>query len=1052
MRINGVNVPGVEIKGPVTGRFSEVITSDALSFIADLHRKFESIRQGLLYQREYVQHQINNGILPNFLEETRVVRESKEWQVAPIPPDLQKRRVEITGPASSTKMVINALNSGADFYMADAEDSETPTWFNIISGQLNLKDAVRRRITLKTDKKEYTLNDKTATLGFRPRGWHLNEEHVLVDGKPVSASLFDFGMYFYHNARELVEKGSTPAFYLPKMESYKESELWNEVFKYSQDKFSIPQGTIRATQLIETLHAAFQMHEMLYALKEHSSGLNFGRWDYLYSFLKTLRAHPQFILPFKHELTMDKHFLKSVAELIVQTCHMRGVHAMGGMSALIPIKDNPEANAKAIAGVRADKVREAQQGFDGAWVAHPGLVQLVMEVFDEVLQGKPNQIDKKREDVNVTQADILSSPTVLNNPPIVVNAIQEEHVRANIKDAVEYNEPWLRGIGCVPLRNRMEDLATAHISVSQLDQWTEHKVKLADGRKLDIALMNQLIKDEMREIEQSMSPEDFAHSKFALSRQVLEQILNSRQPVPFITDVTYPHVVTTEGDTPIETKEQLIKRLEDDWANNPRWKGIIRPYSAEDVYRLGGASRPKISDAKAGATKLWKLINREEGVRVLSAITGNQAIQEVRAGLEAIYLSGWQVAADNNDALEMYPDQSLYASHSMPILLKRINNALHQAERIHIMKGDHSIDWMVPLVADGESGFGGPLNVFELMRFMIRGGAAGVHFEDQLASAKKCGHMGGKVLVPTSEFITKLVAARFAADIMGADTILIARTDAESGSLLTSDVDDRDKPFIDYSKGVTSEGFFHVKASIEQAIARGLAYAPYADMIWCETSTPDLEEARKFAEGIHAKYPGKLLAYNCSPSFNWVLNFMMKEIEAYSVRGFALDAKVKEAIKNIAQVIIKEGSSANFESYEHKDKVVENYVRSMGKEIKNEPGAIDHLIASTNLKIENFQNELAKMGYRFQFVTLSGFHVLNLATFLLAEDYKNRGMLAYSSLQKQEFEAAERGFEAVKHQDFVGAGYFDEISKIVSGGGASTLALKGSTEEAQFHK
>lgn len=426
-------------------------------------------------------------------------------------------------------------------------------------------------------------------------------------------------------------------------------------------------------------------------------------------------------------------------------------------------------------------------------------------------------------------------------------------------------------------------------------------------------------------------------------------------------------------------KEEFVSRLKEEWKTSPRWKGIIRQYSAEDVYRLGGATRPKISDAKKGASDLWKLINRKEGVRVLSAITGNQAIQEVRAGLEAIYLSGWQVAADNNDSLEMYPDQSLYAAHSMPVLLKRINNALHQAERIHHMKGDNSTNWMVPLVADAESGFGGPLNVFELMRFMIRGGAAGVHFEDQLASAKKCGHMGGKVLVPTSEFITKLIGARFAADIMGADTILIARTDADSGSLLTSDVDERDKPFIDYSKGVTSEGFFHVRASLDQAIVRGLAYAPYADMLWCETSKPDLEEARIFAKGIHAKYPGKLLAYNCSPSFNW-------------------SAKLDE--KTIAK----------------------------------------------------FQDELAKMGYRFQFVTLSGFHVLNLATFLLAEDYKKRGMAAYSCLQEKEFEAAKRGFEAIKHQDFVGAGYFDEVNQVITGGKASTLALKGSTEEAQFHR
>ena len=423
------------------------------------------------------------------------------------------------------------------------------------------------------------------------------------------------------------------------------------------------------------------------------------------------------------------------------------------------------------------------------------------------------------------------------------------------------------------------------------------------------------------------------------------------------------------------TAQDFIATLERQWARDPRWAGITRPYSAADVYRLRGSIEIQHSLARYGAARLWQLLTDEPYLAVLSAITGNQAIQQVQAGLQAIYVSGWQVAADANHALEMYPDQSLYPSDSVPMVLRRINNALKRADEIHHLKDDHAINWFAPLVADAEAGFGGPLHAFEIMKNMIEAGAAGVHFEDQLASVKKCGHLGGKVLVPTSEFITKLVAARLAADVCGVDTVLIARTDANSATLLTSDADEYDRRFLTGER--TTEGFFCVRDGIEAAIARALAYAPHADLLWFETSKPDMGEATQFAKAIHAKYPGKLLAYNCSPSFNWKLHLSEAEIAS-------------------------------------------------------------------------FQRELGAMQYKFQFVTLSAFHALNLSMFELARDYQARGMAAYSALQQEEFAAEPHGYAAVRHQEFVGVGYFDEVTQVATGGTSATLAMEGSTEQAQF--
>ena len=424
-------------------------------------------------------------------------------------------------------------------------------------------------------------------------------------------------------------------------------------------------------------------------------------------------------------------------------------------------------------------------------------------------------------------------------------------------------------------------------------------------------------------------------------------------------------------------KHAVITALERGWANDARWSGIKRPYNAGDVYRLRGSIEIEYSLARHGAARLWELLRDEEYVAVLSAITGNQAIQQVQAGLKAIYVSGWQVAADANHALEMYPDQSLYPSDSVPALLRRINNALRRADQIAHLKDDHSTYWFAPLVADAEAGFGGPLHAFEVMKNMIDAGAAGVHFEDQLASVKKCGHLGGKVLVPTSEFITKLVAARLAADVCGVDTILIARTDANSATLVTSDSDEYDRRFLTGER--TTEGFFRVRDGVDAAIARALAYAPYADLLWFETSKPDLAEATAFAHAIHARFPRKPLAYNCSPSFNWRKHLSAAQIAA-------------------------------------------------------------------------FQQELGALDYKFQFVTLSAFHALNHSMFTLAQDYKARGMAAYADLQDREFASEKDGYAAVRHQEFVGVGYFDEITQIATGGTSSLTAMEGSTEQQQFHE
>jgi malate synthase len=485
MTASARSAPGIEVLAPLEPGFAEILTAEALGFLTTLARGCEPRRQELLAGRTERQRRIAAGDLPEFLPDTRAVR-AADWTVAPIPADLADRRVEITGPVDR-KMIINALNSGARVYMADFEDSNAPTWRNNVEGQHNLRDAVRGTIAFTSPEgKRYALAARTATLMVRPRGWHLDEKHVTVDGRPISAALFDFGLFFYHNAAALIAKGSGPYFYLPKLESHLEARLWNDVFNLAQDVLGIPRGTIRATVLIETILAAFEMDEILYELREHSAGLNCGRWDYIFSFIKKFRHRPDFVLPDRARVTMDRHFLKSYVDLLIQTCHRRRAHAMGGMAAQIPIKHDPAANDAALEKVRQDKRREVRAGHDGTWVAHPGLVPVAAEVFDAAMPGA-NQLDVTRDDVRVTASDLLAVPD---------GAITEAGLRTNVDIGIQYLESWLRGSGCVPIYNLMEDAATAEISRSQVWQWVRHGARLSDGRIVTEQLVREIIAQE----------------------------------------------------------------------------------------------------------------------------------------------------------------------------------------------------------------------------------------------------------------------------------------------------------------------------------------------------------------------------------------------------------------------------------------------------------------------------------------------------------------------------------------------------------------------------
>ncbi|HEX7064722.1 MAG TPA: malate synthase A [Bacillales bacterium] len=517
---------GMRVKGRKDDQFSGILTTEALGFVARLCRHFDSRRIELLQRRKQRQEEIDKGKMLDFLSETKKIR-GGSWTIEPLPQDLQDRRVEITGPVDR-KMMINALNSGANVFMADFEDANSPTWNNVLQGQLNLRDAVDGTISYEHPKtgKQYRLKDETATLIVRPRGWHLHEKHVLLDGKPISASLFDFGLFFYHNAGKLVDAGSGPYFYLPKIESHLEARLWNDVFIYAQNDLRIPQGTIKATVLIETIPAAFEMDEILFELREHSAGLNCGRWDYIFSYLKRFRRKPDVILPDRSQVTMTVPFMRAYSLLCIQTCHRRRAPAIGGMAAQIPVKNDPEANEEAFAKVRADKKREAEDGHDGTWVAHPALVPVAKEQFDEHMP-EPNQIERKREDVHVTAEDLREIPE---------GQITEQGLRTNINVGIQYIASWLRGNGAAPINHLMEDAATAEISRAQVWQWIRHpKGVLDDGRKVTEGLFQEIREEELAKIKNGLGQDAFKAGRFEEASSLFSELVSQDEFIEFLT-------------------------------------------------------------------------------------------------------------------------------------------------------------------------------------------------------------------------------------------------------------------------------------------------------------------------------------------------------------------------------------------------------------------------------------------------------------------------------------------------------------------------------------
>ena len=521
----------LEVIGPVSSAYAGILSDEALGFVSALTSEFSSRIAELLELREQRQQAINSGKMPDFLPETREIREA-DWTVTSVPADLQDRRVEITGP-TDRKMIINALNSGARVFMADCEDSQTPTWDNVVQGHINLRDAVDRSIEHEANGKHYALNAQIATLIVRPRGWHLPEKHILRDGKPIPGALVDFGLYLFHNAAELKKRGSGPYFYLPKLESHLEARLWSDVFKFAENAGVVESGEIKVTVLIETVLAAFEMDEILYELREHIVGQNCGRWDYIFSFIKKFSRYAEFVLPDRGEVTMNSHFLRSYSQLLVKTCHRRGAYAIGGMAAQIPIKNDPEANERALAKVRADKEREVHDGHDGTWVAHPGLVPLAKEIFDAHMPGQ-NQLGQMLDDVHITAADLLQ---------VVKGKITEAGLRDNISVAVQYMAAWLGGNGCVPLNHLMEDAATAEISRAQVWQWVHHSTGVLDeGRNITYDIFKSLLREEMGKIRELLGDSAFENGHYRRAAQLLDEIIMQDDFSPFLTLVAYADI------------------------------------------------------------------------------------------------------------------------------------------------------------------------------------------------------------------------------------------------------------------------------------------------------------------------------------------------------------------------------------------------------------------------------------------------------------------------------------------------------------------------------
>ncbi|AHG90573.1 malate synthase A [Gemmatirosa kalamazoonensis] len=801
--------------GAAASAAERVLTRDALAFVAELERRFGARRRELLQRRHDRQRDIDAGVIPGFLVETRGVREG-DWRVAPCPPALERRRVEITGPVDR-KMMINALNSGADAFMADFEDALSPTWENVVEGQANVQDAVRGTLAFTgPDGRAYRLNAERATLLIRPRGWHLDEAHVLLDDAPVSASLFDFGMVVFHNATAQLERGAGPYFYLPKLESHLEARLWNDVFTFAEASLGIPRGSARATVLIETILAAFEMEEILYELRDHAAGLNAGRWDYIFSIIKKFSARADMLLPDRAQVTMAVPFMRAYTEQLVRACHKRGAHAIGGMAAFVPNRRDPAVTEAAVAKVREDKLREAAAGFDGTWVAHPDLVPVAMEVFRDRLGARPNQKDVLREDVRNDAFGLLR----LEVPD---GRVTDAGVRANVDVALLYLDAWLRGSGAVAIHNLMEDAATAEISRAQLWQWIRHRVTTTDGTALTPERYAAVRDEVLDTLERERGD---APSRLRDAAGLLDRLVLGSEFVEFLTLPAYPMLEQRidavagggSGAPPDDaarasraTDAAHVGFADQVQALSARWReagagAARRDYAPADVVRLRGSVRVHYTLAALGAERLRELLAQWPDARVTGVASEADAARLVGAGVDALLATS--------------------AAHA-----RRLNDALRRADREEWSReaeqGSAPRRWLVPIVADVELRGDDPLEAFDATTSLIEAGAAGVVLDDRAAASSP------------GRFVRALSAARLAADVLDTPTVIVARTGASLG------------------------------ASIDDAIACGLAYAPYADVLWCDTPVPDLGAARAFADALHTRFPGKPLAYDCLATGDW---------------------------------------------------------------------------------------------------------------------------------------------------------------------------------------
>ncbi|WP_408629707.1 hemerythrin domain-containing protein [Anaeromyxobacter oryzisoli] len=846
---------GLELRGSMPEGWEEVLTPGALAFVVELVRTFRPRVEGLLERRADLQRRRDAGERLDFLAATAELR-AADWTAAPIPADLQDRRVELTGPVDRDGLAA-ALGSGATGFVADLEDATSPTWRNVVEAQLALAVAAHGATEQAAPGGASVRRSggRSAVLMVRPRGWHRVEEHVLVDGRAAPAALWDFGVHFWRGARALVAKGSGPYFELAKLEDHLEARLWNDVFVRAQARVGLPRGTVRATCAIETLPAAFEMDEILWELREHAAGLSCGRASYVRSFVERLGADPRMVLPDPASIPLGRGFLRAHARLLVQTCHRRGVHALGGPAARLLAGGGPGADARALAAVRACVLREVADGHDGTRVAHPGLVPVARAIFDERVK-TPNPLRRRREAARVTADELLRPPQ---------GARTEAGLRLSVRASIRILAAWLHGSGRIPLHGVLEDVATAELSCALAWQWIHHGAPMEDGQALTVERLRTIVAEEVDRIRLEVGDARFAAGRFEEARALFERASTGPELGELLTVRGYGLLEASPAQA---GPAQADPRAASDAAGSAapahpdprRWEGIVRGHGRADVERLRGSVRIELTLARMGAERLWALLHSEPYVNALCALTGGQAAQMVKAGFQAVH-AGRLPADANADAC---PGRNRPGASSIAERVRRINRALQRADQREHAEGRHGTYWFAPVVAGVEAGAGRPLDAFERVKDAIEAGAAAVHLGDEVASAERRGRPGGKVLVPTSTFVRTLTAARLAADVADVPTVLVARTVATGAALVTSDADPRDAPFLVPGER-SAEGFHRFRGGLDAAIARGLAYAPHADLIWCEALAPDLHEARRFAEGIHARFPGKLLAYDCAP-------------------------------------------------------------------------------------------------------------------------------------------------------------------------------------------